>query len=168
MVAEHSFGSNAVPSSVVWESNTRFAITFSSYAPGGLITFHAPTASNPSSFRSVNGVAMSADVTYQFPSGPTPPPSSGPPSVTSLNFIATTPARLEVNFSQPMNPTYFTTGSYVPTSSVWETTPTFVITFSSYTPGGTITLKAPTATDPRGFKSASGTGMEADAIFQFP
>lgn len=97
-----------------------------------------------------------------------PVASSGGPTITSMSFSASPTPQLVVNFSEPMAATFYTTGSYVPASSVWETSTRFVITFSSYSPGGFITLKAPTAADPRGFVSAGGTGMSADVSFQFP
>jgi len=95
-------------------------------------------------------------------------PVATTPGIASADFVSASPARLEVTFSQPMNPTYFTTGAYVPSSSVWETPTKFVVTFGSYAPGGTITLKAPTASDPRGFRSAAGVALATDYVFQFP
>ncbi len=90
------------------------------------------------------------------------------PTITGLTFVPTQPARLEVSFSQPMHPTIFTTGSYVPISNVWETTSKFVITFSSYTPGGYITLIGGATSNQFGFRSASGVYMATDVTFQFP
>jgi hypothetical protein len=149
-----------IPSSSVWESSTKFVITFTSYTPGGKITLKAPTMTDSRGFRSTSGVGLATDYVFQFPI--TQPPVGNAPAVTNLNFVATAAARLEVTFSQPMNPIYFTTGDYIPSSSVWESSTKFVITFSSYVPDGTITLKA------NGFASAAGAPMASDVTYRFP
>lgn len=149
-----------VPTSSVWETPTKFVITFSSYSPGGTITLKAPTAADTRGFRSAAGVALAADYVFQFPSNP--PPTGTAPNVTNLNFVSAVPPRLEVTFDQPMKPTYGTTGNYVPSSSVWESTTKFVITFSSFTPGGAITLVA------GNFVSAAGLPLAADVTYKFP
>lgn len=149
-----------VPSSSVWESPTKFVVTLSSYTPGGTITLMAPTATDPRGFRSAAGAGLAQDYVFQFPN--TQPPVGIAPVATSLQFVATAPPRLEVSFDQPMRPNYFTTGSYTPSSSVWESTTKFVITFSSFTPGGSITLKADS------FVSTTGAPMASDVTYQFP
>jgi len=149
-----------VPASSVWESSTKFVVTFSRYSPGGTITLKAPTASDPRGFRSAAGVALATDHVFQFPG--TEPPVGIAPVATNLNFVSTVPPRLEVTFDRPMQPTYGTTGNYVPASSVWESSTKFVITFSSFTPGGSITLRAGS------FISTTGAPMASDVTYQFP
>jgi len=149
-----------VPSSSEWASPTKFVITFSSYTPGGKITLKAPTAADSRGFRSAAGVGLGQDHVFQFPG--IQPPVGNAPIATNLNFVATVPPRLEVTFDQPMRPTFGTTGNYVPASSVWETPTKFVITFSSFTPGGSIMLKA------ANFVSTAGVPMASDVTYQFP
>lgn len=140
----------------------------------GVLAYGRQTADNQRNL-GVFGLAIAVPPEAAAAAGVTPPTGGGGgggggsgPTATALNFNPTPPARLVVDFSEPMDPTYFTTGAYVPTSSVWETPTRFVITFSSYTPGGVITLKAPTAGNTAGFRSAAGTPMAADVNFQFP
>lgn len=138
----------------------------------GVLAYGRQTADNQRNL-GVFGLAIGVPPEAAAAAGVTPPTGGGGgggagPTATAINFIPAPPARLVVDFSEPMEPTYFTTGAYVPTSSVWETPTRFVITFSSYTPGGVITLKAPTAGNPAGFRAASGTPMAADVNFQFP
>ncbi len=160
MAATYFTTGNYVPSTSVWESPTRFVVTFSSVTPGGTITLKAPTVADPRGFKSIAGVGLAQDYVFQFPA--TPPLVGPAPKVTSLNFVAAVPSRLEVNFDQAMRPGYGTTGGYVPASSVWETSTRFVITFNSVTPGGSITLQA------NSFASAAGTAMASDVTFTFP
>lgn len=149
-----------VPTSSVWESPTRFVITFASYTPGGKITLKAPTATDPRAFKSAAGVGLAQDYVFQFPG--TQPPMGNAPIATNLNFVATVPPRLEVTFDQPMKEFYGTAGNYVPASSVWETSTKFVITFASFTPGELITLKADS------FVSAAGQPIASDITYRFP
>ena len=94
--------------------------------------------------------------------------SAGTPTATSLTFSRSPIAKLVVTFSIDMQPTFFTTGNYVPAinrEGIWTDPRTFTIEFSSFTPGGAITLKA------EGFvatQSAGGLPLAADVVFKFP
>lgn len=160
MEPTHIATGDGVPSSSVWASPTLFVVTFSSFTPGGTFTLKAPTAADASGFRSSAGVGLAQDHVFPFPTAPQP--EAVAPTVTRVNFVAAVPARLEVDFDQPMGPGYGTPGEHSPASSVWETPTRFVITFDSFTPGGYITLLA------RYFVSAGGTAMASNVIFRFP
>lgn len=90
------------------------------------------------------------------------------PAITDLAFTpatANTAAKLTAVFSTNMQSSYSTTGAYVPKvgkEGYWPDPRTFVVEFSSVTPGGQITLVA------SGFKSVSGQPLAADRVYTFP
>ena len=71
-------------------------------------------------------------------------------------------ASITVKFSEDMQDTYNTSGSYVPTNSYWSDSRTFVVEFSSFTPGQTITFN----TD--GFETVGGKEIAQPYVFTFP
>lgn len=71
-------------------------------------------------------------------------------------------AVLRVFFSENMQGSYQTTGSYAPINTFWQNPKTLVIELSNYAPGGTITFVKDN------FITTDGVKMVEDYVFTFP